>query len=103
VNSHLDHSRAWIPACSPTAALCTAAFPGIFLQLRKGPLCNCAELLQSYALCSSEQCSTVKLRLPMVRELFWGMLGRGDGGWRGIDVSGSGYTEVLALEVRNVV
>ena len=31
------------------------------------------------------------------------MLGRGDGGWRGISVSGSGYNEVLALEVRNVV
>jgi len=27
----LDHSRAWIPACS-------AVFPPIFLQLRKGPL-----------------------------------------------------------------
>jgi len=31
------------------------------------------------------------------------MLGRGDGGWRGIGVSGRGYNEVLALEVRNVV
>jgi len=38
VNSHLDHSLAWIPACSPTAALCTDAFPPIFLQLRKGPM-----------------------------------------------------------------
>jgi len=27
------------------------------------------------------------------------MLGRGDGGLRGIGVSGSGYNEVLALEV----
>jgi len=27
------------------------------------------------------------------------MLGRGVGGWRGIGVSGSGYNEVLALEV----
>ena len=103
VNSHLDHSRAWIPACSPTAALCTVAFPTIFLQLRKGPLWSCAELLQSYALCSSDQCRTVRLRLPAVCELFWGMLGRGDGGWRGISVSGSGYNEVLALEVWNVV
>ena len=49
------------------------------------------------------QCGTVKLRLPAVRELFWGMLGRGDGGLRGIGVSGSGYNEVLALEVLNVV
>jgi len=83
---------------------CTAAqaFPPIFLQLRKGPLWNCTELLQSYALCSSDQCRTVKLRLPAVRELFWGMLGRGDGGWRSIGVSGSGYNEVLALEVQNV-
>ena len=38
-----------------------------------------------------------------VRELFWGMLGRGDGGLKGIGVSGSGYNEVLALEVRNAI
>ena len=38
VNSHFEHFRAWIPACSLTTALCTAAFPPIFLQLRKGPL-----------------------------------------------------------------
>ena len=31
------------------------------------------------------------------------MLGRGDGGLRGIGVSGSGYNEVLALEVLNVI
>jgi len=31
------------------------------------------------------------------------MLGRGDGRWRGIGVSRSGYNEVLALEVGNVV
>ena len=30
-------------------------------------------------------------------------LGRGDGGWRGIGVSGSGYNEVLVWEVRHVV
>jgi len=38
----------------------------------------------------------------VVRKLFWGMLGRGDGGLRGIGVSRSGYNEVLALEVLNV-
>jgi len=81
---------------------CPAAFPPIFLQLRKGPLWSCAELLQSYTLCSFDQYRTVKLRLPAVRDLFWGMLGRGDGGCRGIDFSGSGYNEVLALEVQNV-
>jgi len=81
----------------------TAAFHPIFLQLRKGPLRSCAELLQSYALYSSDQCRTVKLRLPAVCELFWGMLGSGDGGWRVVGVSESGYNEVLALEVRNVV
>jgi len=81
---------------------CTGTFPPIFLQLRKGPLWSCVELLQSYALCSSDQCRTVKLRLPAVRELLWDMLERGDGGWRGIGVSGSGCNEVLALEVRNV-
>ena len=47
--------------------------------------------------------SVEKLCLPPDRELFWGMLGRGDGGRRGIGVSGRGYNEVLALEVRNVV
>jgi len=31
------------------------------------------------------------------------MMGRGDEGWRGIGVSGSGYNEVLSLEVQNVV
>jgi len=62
------------------------------------------ELLQGYALSSSDQCRTAKLRLPAVHELFWGMLGIGDGGWRGmIGVSGSGYNKVLALEVQNVV
>jgi len=81
----------------------TAAFLPISLQLRKGPLWSCAELLQSYALCSYDQFRTVKLRLPAVHELFWGMLGRGDGGWRGIGVSWSGYNEVLALEVQNLV
>ena len=40
--------------------------------------------------------------LAAVCKLFWGMLGRGDGGLRGIGVSGSGYNEVLALEVLNV-
>jgi len=31
------------------------------------------------------------------------MLEKGDGGWRGIGISESGYNEVLALEVQNVV
>ena len=44
-----------------------------------------------------------KTALAAVRKLFWDMLGRGDGGLRGIGVSGSGYSEVLALEVLNVV
>jgi len=44
-----------------------------------------------------------KTALAEVRELFWGMLGRGDGGLRGIGVLESGYNEVLALEVPNVV
>ena len=57
----------------------------------------------SSELCSSDQCRTVKLRFLAVRKLFWGMLGRGDGGWRGIGVAGSGSNEVLVLEVRNVV
>ena len=48
--------------------------------------------------CSSDQCRTAQLRLSAVREVFWGMLRREHGGWRGINVSGSGYIEVLALE-----
>jgi len=82
---------------------CTTDFPPTFLQLCTGPLWCCAEILQSYALCSSDQSRTVKLRLFAVRELFWGMLGKGDWGLRGIGVSRSGYNEVLALEVLNVV
>jgi len=35
--------------------------------------------------------------------MFWGMLGRGDGGWKGSGAAGRGYNEVLVLEVRNVV
>jgi len=31
------------------------------------------------------------------------MFERGDGKWRGIEVSGSGFNEVLVLEVLNVV
>jgi len=81
VNSHLDH---WFLRARLLRLCCTAVSPPIFLQLRKGPLWRGAEFLQSYALCSSDQCRTVKLRLPAVRELFWGKLGRGDGVWRGI-------------------
>jgi hypothetical protein len=92
----------FLRAC-PLRLWYTVTFTPIFLQLRKGPLWSCAKLLQNYVLCSSDQCWTVKLRLPAVCELFWGMLGRGDGGWRGIGVSESGYNEVLALEVWNVV
>ena len=63
----------------------TTAFPTIFLQPRKGPLWSCAELLQSYALCSSDQCRTVKLRLPAVRELFLGYVGKRGWGVEGDD------------------
>jgi len=44
-----------------------------------------------------------KTALAAVCELFWGMLGRGNYRWTGIGVSGSGYNEVLALEVLNVI
>ena len=74
-------------------------FPSNLSTTTQGAIVKLRGALQSYALCSSDQCRTVKLRLPAVCELFWGMLGRGDGGWRGIGVSGSGYNEVLALEV----
>jgi len=46
---------------------------------------------------------TGKLRLPSVSELFWGLFGGGEGGLRGLLVSGSGYNEVLVLEVLNVI
>jgi len=55
--------------------------------------------MHSVYLISVEQ----KTALARGRELFWGMLGRGDGGWRGIGAAGRGYHEVIALEVRNVV
>ena len=44
-----------------------------------------------------------KTTLAVVRELSWGILGRGEGGLKGIGVSGSGYNEVLALDVLNMV
>ena len=44
-----------------------------------------------------------KTALATVHELFWGMLGRGDDGLRGIGVSKRRCYEVLALEVLNVV
>jgi len=44
-----------------------------------------------------------KATLAMVCELSWGILRRGEGGLKGIGVSGSGYNEVLALRMLNVV
>ena len=79
VNSQLDHFRAWIPACSLGAALLHRYFPSNLSTTTQGTI--------------------VKLRKLRT---FWGMLGRGDGGWRGISAAGRGYNEVLALEVRNV-
>ena len=38
-----------------------------------------------------------KTMLAVVRELSWGIFGRGEGGLKGIWVSGSGYNEVPAL------
>jgi len=47
--------------------------------------------------------SVLKLLLLAVCELFWGLLGRGEGGLRVIGVSRRGYNEVLVLDVQNVV
>jgi len=44
-----------------------------------------------------------KTTLAVVRELSWGILERGEGGLKGIGVSGSGYNEVPALGMLNVV
>jgi len=44
-----------------------------------------------------------KTTLAVVRELSCGILGGGEGGLKGIGVSGSGYNEVLALRMLNVV
>jgi len=41
--------------------------------------------------------------LAVVRELSWGILGRGEGGLKGIGVSGSGYNDFPALGMLNVV
>jgi len=73
-----------------------------FYNYARGHCEAARELLQSYALCSSDQCRTVTA-LARGRELFWGMFARGDGGWRGSGAAGRGYNEILALEVRNVV
>jgi len=37
------------------------------------------------------------------RALSWGILGRGEGGLKGIGVSGSGYNKVRALGMLNVL
>ena len=71
VNSHLDHSRAWILACLPTAALLHRCFPsnlsvttqGAIVKLRGASSELCTLFIWSV-------CRTVKLRLPAVRELF---------------------------------
>ena len=44
-----------------------------------------------------------KTTLAVVRKLSWGILGRGEGGLKGNGVSGSGYNEVPALGMLNVV
>jgi len=44
-----------------------------------------------------------KTTLAVVRELSWGILGRGEGGLKGTGFSGSGHNEVLALGMLNVV
>jgi len=44
-----------------------------------------------------------KTTLAVVRELSWGILGRGEEELKGIGVSGSGYNEVPALGMLNVV
>jgi len=38
VNSHLGHSRAWIPACSPTAALLHRCFPSNLSTTTQGAI-----------------------------------------------------------------
>jgi len=92
------------PLCAHLLGLCcTAAFPLISLQLRKGPLWSCAELVWSCELWIWISVGTVKLRLPAVCELFWGLLYRVEGMLRCIVVSGSGCNEVLALGLLNVV
>ena len=63
---------------------------------------NFFRVVHFVVLISVEQKNHVRPRC-LVRELFWSMLGSGDGGLRGIGVLGSGYNEVLALEVLNVV
>jgi len=63
---------------------------------------NFFRVVHTVVLISVEHQNHVRPRC-VVRELFWGMLGRGDGGLRSIGVSGSGYNEILALEVLNVI
>jgi len=103
VNGHIVQSQARVFACSPTGALLHHCFPSNLSTTTQGAI---VKLRGS----SSESCTLLSISvwnskpaLVAVRELFWGMLGRGDGGLRGIGVSGSGYNEVLALEMPNVI
>ena len=99
VNIYFVHSQAWSPACSPTGALLHHCFPsnlstttqGAIVKLRGAPSELCTLLYGSVwnsktANWWSANCSGV----------CWEELG-------GIGVSGSGYKQVLALEVLNVV
>jgi len=103
VNSHIVQSWARASVRSPTGALLHRYFPSNLSTTWLGAIVKLHRA-------SSESCTLLsisvwnsKSALIMVRELFWGMLGRGDGGLRGIGVSGSGYNKVLTLEVLNVV
>jgi len=103
VNSHFVHSLTWYPAWSSTCPLLHHCFPSNLSTSIQGTI---VKLHRN----SSEWCTLLcwsvwnsKPTLVTVLKLFWGMLGRWDGGLRSIGVSGSGYNEVLTLEVLNVV
>ena len=81
VNSQLDHFRAWIPACSLTAALLHRCFPSNLSTTTQGAI--------------------VKLRKLRTVLEYVGIMGWGVEGYHS-SAAGRGYNEVLALEVRNV-
>jgi len=103
VTSHFGHSLVWSPACLPTGSLlhrCSDYNLSTTMQRPIVKLCGTSSewwILLCWSVWNS------KTTLASVHQLFWGMLGRGDGRLRGIGVSGSGYNDILSLEVLNMV
>ena len=103
VNSHLDDSRAWIPACLLTVALLHRCFPSNLSTTTQGAIVKlrgASSVLCTLFIWSVQNSKTALARSPLRRTVL-GYVGKR--GCRGISAAGRGYNEVLTLEVRNVV